>query len=151
MPAAAVQQACPGKAAALQQLVGLVFHQQLQKEGPGPEGAEGAVAVHLVEEPLDAGKVAGAEEERLLLPEGRLPLKKEGPVVGDALFPAVVLDAAGQGGGHPAVVVEGDVPRRLPAGGGGQVGKKRLAELQQRGYRVLPRGQGRKAWDKAVP
>ena len=64
MPAAAVNDVGPGQAAAVQQLVHVVLHEQFQKERTAAEGPQSTLGVDGVDEPLDAGKVGGVEQER---------------------------------------------------------------------------------------
>ena len=64
MPAAAVNDVGPGQAAAVQQLVRVVLHEQFQKERTAAEGPQSTLGVDGVDEPLDAGKVGGVEQER---------------------------------------------------------------------------------------
>ena len=64
VPAAAVNDVSPGQAAAVQQLVHVVLHEQFQKERTAAEGPQGTLGMDGVDEPLDAGKVGGVEQER---------------------------------------------------------------------------------------
>lgn len=80
VPAAAVNDVGPGQAAAVQQLVHVVLHEQFQKERTAAEGTQGTLGVDGVDEPLDAGKVGGVEQERR--------------------FPAQLCGSVQQGKGH---------------------------------------------------
>lgn len=80
MPAAAVNDVGPGQAAAIQQLVHVVLHEQFQKERTAAEGPQGTLGMDGVDEPLDAGKVGGVEQERR--------------------FPAQLCGSVQQGKGH---------------------------------------------------
>ena len=64
VPAAAVNDVGPGQTAAVQQLVHVVLHEQFQKERTAAEGPQGTLGMDGVDEPLDAGKVGGVEQER---------------------------------------------------------------------------------------
>ena len=80
VPAAAVNDVGPGQAAAVQQLVHVVLHEQFQKERTAAEGTQGTLGMDGVDEPLDAGKVGGVEQERR--------------------FPAQLCGSVQQGKGH---------------------------------------------------
>ena len=76
VPAAAVNDVGPGQAAA----VHVVLHEQFQKERTAAEGPQSTLGVDGVDEPLDARKVGGVEQERR--------------------FPAQLCGSVRQGKGH---------------------------------------------------
>ena len=128
MPAAAVNDVGPGQAAAVQQLVHVVLHEQFQKERTAAEGPQGTLGMDGVDEPLDAGKVGGVEQER------RFPAQLCGSVQqgkGVGLL-QVLADAGRQSRRQLELVVERNIPVLVPRGAGRQGAALGFQQAQQR-------------------
>ena len=85
VPAAAVNQVGAGHVAPGQKLVQIVLHEQLQKERPAAQGAQGVFGVNGIKELLDAGKIGGVEQKNVLPAKIFLLLKKGFAQVGDVV------------------------------------------------------------------
>ena len=128
MAAAAVDDIGPGQAAAVQKLVHVVLHEQLQKERTAAEGAQGTLGVDGVDEPLDAGKVGGIEQE------DRFPAQLRGSVQqgkGVGLL-QILADAGRQSRRQLELVIEGNIPVLFPRGVGRQGAALGFQQPQQR-------------------
>ena len=128
VPAAAVNDVGPGQAAAVQQLVHVVLHEQFQKERTAAEGPQGTLGMDGVDEPLDAGKVGGVEQER------RFPAQLCGSVQqgkGVGLL-QVLADAGRQSCRQLELVIEGNIPVLFPRGAGRQGAALGFQQAQQR-------------------
>ena len=104
-----------------------MLHEQFQKERTAAEGTQGTLGVDGVDEPLDAGKVGGVEQER------RFPAQLCGSVQqgkGVGLL-QVLADAGRQSRRQLELVVEGNIPVLFPRGAGRQGAALGFQQAQQ--------------------
>ena len=144
VPAAAVEQVGPAEAAQLQQLVYVVLHAQLQKEGAASQGLQRIPGGHAVDKLLDAGKIGGIEQKRLLQAEALLLLHQGGEIVRFAPIQQILADARPHGGSDLAVVIQGNVGTFPGVGAGGHGAHTALPNGQQGVEPLLLRRQGGK-------
>ena len=108
--AAGVQQVHPAGAAGGKQLVDVMLHQQLQKEGAAAQRGQRPLCRHGKKELLNAGKIGGIKQTGFFIPEFRLQTAARGTGARQ-----IACRAGGEGSCDLLVVVKGDV-RRVMAG-----------------------------------
>ena len=97
-----------------------------------------------VDELLDAGKIGGIEQKRLLQAEALLLLHQGGEIVRFAPIQQILADARPHGGSDLAVVIQGNVGTFPGVGAGGHGAHTALPNGQQGVEPLLPRRQGGK-------
>ena len=132
VPAAAVNQVGAGHAAPGQKLVQIVLHEQLQKERPAAQGAQGVFGMDSIKELLDAGKIGGIEQKNVLLAKILLLLKKRFAQVGDVVCLHIFADARRNGCGGLGVVKQRNIRAFAGKGAGRKTTELRFQQTQQR-------------------
>ena len=132
MPAAAVNQVGAGHAAPGQKLVQIVLHEQLQKERPAAQGAQGVFGMDSIKELLNAGKIGGIEQKNVLLTKILLLLKKRLAQVGDVVCLHIFADARRNGCGGLGVVEQRNIRAFAGKGAGRKTTELRFQQTQQR-------------------
>ena len=132
VPAAAVNQVGAGHAAPGQKLVQIVLHEQLQKERPAAQGAQGVFGMDGIKELLDAGKISGIEQKNVLPAKILLLLKKRLAQVGDVVCLHIFADARRNGCGGLGVVKQGNIRAFAGKGAGRKTAELRFQQTQQR-------------------
>ena len=130
--AAAVDQVGAGHAAPGQKLVQIVLHEQLQKERPAAQGAQGVFGMDSIKELLDAGKISGIEQKDVLLAKILLLLKKCLAQVGDVVCLHIFADARRNGCGGLGVVKQRNIRAFAGKGAGRKTAELRFQQTQQR-------------------
>ena len=113
VPAAAVNQVGTRHAAPCQKLVQIVLHEQLQKERPAAQGAQGVFGADGIKKLLDAGKICGVKQKNALPAKIVLLLKKRFTQVGDVVRLHIFAKARRNGCGGLGVVEQGNI-RAVP-------------------------------------
>ena len=132
VPAAAVDQVGTGHAASGQKLVQIVLHEQLQKERPAAQGAQGVFRMDGIKELLDAGKIGGIEQKNVLLAKILLLLKKRLAQVGDVVCLHIFADTSGDGCGGLGVIEQRNIRAFAGKGAGRKTAELRFQQTQQR-------------------
>ena len=132
VPAAAVNQVGAGHAAPGQKLVQIVLHEQLQKERPAAQGAQGVFGMDSIKELLDAREISGIEQKSVLLAKILLLLKKCFAQVGDVVCLHIFADARRNGCGGLGVVKQGNIRAFAGKGAGRKTAELRFQQTQQR-------------------
>ena len=130
--AAAVDQVGAGHAAPGQKLVQIVLHEQLQKERPAAQGAQGVFGMDGIKKLLDAGKISGIEQKSVLLAKILLLLKKCLAQVGDVVCLHIFADARRNGCGGLGVVEQRNIRAFAGKGAGRKTAELRFQQTQQR-------------------
>ena len=130
--AAAVDQVGAGHAAPGQKLVQIVLHEQLQKERPAAQGAQGFFGMDSIKELLDAGKISGIEQKGVLLAKILLLLKKRLAQVGDVVCLHIFADTRRNGCGGLGVIKQGNIRAFAGKGAGRKTTELRFQQTQQR-------------------
>ena len=132
VPAAAVNQVGAGHAAPGQKLVQIVLHEQLQKERPAAQGAQGVFGMDGIKKLLDAGKISGIEQKSVLLAKILLLLKKCLAQVGDVVCLHIFADTRRNGCGGLGVVKQRNIRAFAGKGAGRKTTELRFQQTQQR-------------------
>ena len=132
VPAAAVDQVGAGHAAPGQKLVQIVLHEQLQKERPAAQGAQGVFGMDSIKKLLDAGKISGIEQKSVLLAKILLLLKKCLAQVSDVVCLHIFADARRNGCGGLGVVKQRNIRAFAGKGAGRKTAELRFQQTQQR-------------------
>ena len=131
VPAAAVNQVGTRHAAPGQKLVQIVLHEQLQKERPAAQGAQGVFGADGIKELLDARKIGGVKQKNALPAKIILLLKKRFTQVGDVVCLHIFAKARRNGCGGLGVVEQGNI-RAVPGiDAGRETAKLRFQQPQQ--------------------
>lgn len=132
MPAAAVDHIGTGDTAPGQQFVQIMLHEQVQKERPAAQRAQGIFGVDRIEELLDAGKICRVEQKSVLFAESRFLLEQCPAQVCDAVCLHIPADACRHGRRSPGVVVKGNIGAFAVADAGREPAELRFQKAQQR-------------------
>ena len=132
VPAAAVDQVGAGHAAPGQKLVQIVLHEQLQKERPAAQGAQGVFGMDGIKKLLNAGKIGGIKQKNVFLTKILLLLKKRFAQIGDVVCLHIFADARRNGCGGLGVVKQRNIRAFAGKGAGRKTAELRFQQTQQR-------------------